>query len=235
MPAVQPRKTSQQKTKKSQEVAQPEVVAPVVVAPVVAPVVVAPVAEKKTRAPRSKKVVEPVEEEQPAEPKVRAPRREVNVETVVQSFDELVKQVDEHITEAKSSGGSGTKFLRSLNKRLKTLKHDTERLVARGVKGSKKTRTKRENSNGGFMKPVKLSPEMYKFTGWDSTKEYSRVDVTKYICNYVKTHNLQDSADKRRIICDTKLTNLLKVDSKSGEQLTYFGIQKLLKPHFVKV
>jgi len=227
MPAVQPRKT-QPKTKKSEVVAQPE--------PVVAPaVVVAPVVEKKTRAPRAKKVVEVQEQVAEPEAKVRAPRREVNVDSVIESFDELVKQVDERITEAKTGGNGGVRFLRSLNKQLKTLKHDTQKVVSKGVKGSKKTGVKRQNSNGGFMKPVRLSPEMYKFTGWDSTKEYSRVDVTRFICSYVKTHNLQNSADKRQIVCDSKLTALLKVDTKSGEPLTYFGIQKLLRPHFVKV
>ena len=230
MPAVQPRKT-QPKTKKSEAVAQPEVVVAPVAVPVVAPVVV----EKKQRAPRAKKAVV-ADAEVVAEDvaKVRAPRREVNFESVVQSFDALVAQLDEKISETKTGGIGGVRFLRSLNKQLKTLKHDTERLVTKKSKGSKKTGTKRPNSNGGFMKPVRLSPEMYKFTGWDSTKEYSRVDVTRFICNYVKTHNLQDSKDKRQIVCDTKLTALLKFDSKAGEPLTYFGIQKLLRPHFVK-
>jgi chromatin remodeling complex protein RSC6 len=76
---------------------------------------------------------------------------------------------------------------------------------------------------------------MAKFTGWDPTELKSRVDVTKFICAYVKDHNLQNPEDRRQILADPKLTKLLKYDvKKEGNPLTYFRIQTSLKNHFPK-
>jgi chromatin remodeling complex protein RSC6 len=61
------------------------------------------------------------------------------------------------------------------------------------------------------------------------------VDVTKFLCAYIKDNNLQNDADKRQIKPDAKLTKLLGYDAKAATSpLTYFHLQKLLKPHFVK-
>jgi len=38
--------------------------------------------------------------------------------------------------------------------------------------------------------------------------------------------------DRRKIECDEKLKNLLKV--KEGEEVTYFNIQKYMNRHFIK-
>jgi len=224
MPAVQPKKTPAQKPV-SKKAAPP--------AEVVAPAPVAEVAAKPARAPRTKKE-KPAEAEkaaEPAEKKQRGPRREVSSESVASSFEELIKSVEDYVVELKNENGKGVKFLRSLNKKLKLLKQDAGRVSS---KKSKKTSKPRAN-NGGFNKPVKISPEMSKFTGWESGKEYSRLDVTKFICAYIKQHNLQNPSDKRQIVCDTKLGNLLKYDAKTtGEPLTYFRIQRCLQPHFIK-
>ena len=64
---------------------------------------------------------------------------------------------------------------------------------------------------------------------------FSRVDVTKHICNYIKKNNLQNPKDRRQIFPDKKLSLLLNYDSKTAEHpLTYFRIQALMKRHFVK-
>ena len=76
---------------------------------------------------------------------------------------------------------------------------------------------------------------MAKFTGWNATELKSRVDVTKYLCNYIKEHNLQNPEDKRQIIPDAKLAKLIKYDSKKeNEPLRYYSLQRFLKPHFLK-
>ena len=91
------------------------------------------------------------------------------------------------------------------------------------------------NSNSGFLKPVQISKEMAKFTGWDASQLKSRVDVTKFLCNYIKENDLQNPKDRRQILADSKLSKLLKYDSKKETNpLTYFRIQSCLKEHFIK-
>jgi hypothetical protein len=64
----------------------------------------------------------------------------------------------------------------------------------------------------------------------------SRVDVTKFLCNYIRENNLQNPTDKRQIVPDAKLSKLIKYDSKKeSEPLRYYSLQKFLKPHFMKV
>ena len=97
----------------------------------------------------------------------------------------------------------------------------------------KKRSTRKNNNNSGFLKPVPISKEMAKFTGWSADEPRSRVDVTKYICNYIKENDLQNPEDRRQILADSKLRKLLKYDPESATQpLTYFHIQSLMKNHF---
>ena len=58
----------------------------------------------------------------------------------------------------------------------------------------------------------------------------ARTEVTKHLTKYIKAHNLQDQSDKRKILPDKKLKTLLKLPK--GEQVTYFNLQKWMKPHF---
>ena len=158
-------------------------------------------------------------------------------ESVVSSFDEVIQMVETEIASLRDSStkAKGVKFLRTLNKRLKTLKTQVSRIKQRSsTKGISSNST--NNSNSGFLKPVKISSDMAKFTGWNPDELKSRVDVTKYLCNYIRENNLQNPTDKRQIIPDAKLSKLIKYDSmKESEPLRYYSLQKFLKPHFVKV
>ena len=95
-------------------------------------------------------------------------------------------------------------------------------------------KTRRNNTNSGFLKPVQISKELAAFTSWAHSQPRSRVDVTKYICNYIKTHDLQDPSDRRiiKVEEDPKLKKLLNYNT--GDQpLTYYTLQTYLKTHFV--
>jgi chromatin remodeling complex protein RSC6 len=81
------------------------------------------------------------------------------------------------------------------------------------------------------MKPVRISNEMASFTKWDPSQLYSRVDVTKFLCAYIKTNQLQNPEDRRKIVCDEKLSSLLKLDS--NYSLTYPGLQQHIQQHFI--
>ena len=174
--------------------------------------------------------------EAPVEVKKPKRRRVVDRDSVFADFDGLVSSVDKEIETIRSATESkgrqvGVKFLRSLNKQLKQLKKDTQR----AMKQKRKNTNRAKNTSSGFMKPVPISAEMAGFTGWDETELKSRVDVTKYICNYIREQDLQNPADRRQIIPDKKLSSLLGVDKKSlkTEPLTYYSLQRKIQPHFV--
>ena len=90
--------------------------------------------------------------------------------------------------------------------------------------------TKRAPS--GFAKPILISNELCSFLGHPEGTEMARTEVTKQLTSYIKEHNLQDANNKRNIIPDTKLAQLLK--SNPEDQITYFNLQKYMKIHFPK-
>jgi chromatin remodeling complex protein RSC6 len=158
-----------------------------------------------------------------------APTRDI----VLASFDELIKSIEVEMEGLREGDAKnkGVKFLRTLNKRLKVLKNQSSRII----KDKRVSAKKGTNNNSGFLKPVKISAEMAKFTGWDKDELKSRVDVTKYLCDYIRNNNLQNPKDKRQIVADAKLQKLLKYDpKKETEPLTYFKLQSSLKGHFIK-
>jgi chromatin remodeling complex protein RSC6 len=157
-------------------------------------------------------------------------RRLPTRESVEKDFDELVASIDEEIGKLRGSSAKskGVKFLRTVNKRVKALRNHALRV-------SKQRQTvRRNNTNSGFLKPVQISKDLAKFTGWDQNQLRSRVDVTKFICEYIKNNNLQDPEDKRkiRVDSDANLKKLLKFDAKDGKPLTYYSLQTYLKSHF---
>lgn len=245
MPAIVEKKSTTRKSVKEESVAAP---APVVeevkksakktekvAAP--APVTEAPAKEKKSR--KSSKE-EPVAEvpaveavAESAEESTKGKRRVVTKETVQQDFDAIETLVQNAITVLSAEGKpkfNALRFARSVAKNLKALRADVNRVAK--VKRADKARP----ANSGFMKPVKISKDLAKFTGWDDAQLRSRVDVTKYICSYIKDNKLQDTQDRRKIIPDAKLTSLLGYDrKKENKDLTYYYLQTKLQPHFIKV
>lgn len=193
------------------------------------------VKEPAKKEKKSKKKQEPTEETTQTETKetTKKPRYVATRESVEKEFDELIALINEEVerlrdpkTENKSKG---VKFLRTVNKKVKTLKLHALKVA------KQKPATKRTNNNSGFLKPVNISSELASFTGWKKDELKSRVDVTRYICNYIKEKELQNPDDKRNILVekDPKLKKLLNFDTKGEEPLTYYTLQKYLKTHFV--
>ena len=90
------------------------------------------------------------------------------------------------------------------------------------------------SKTSGFMKPVNVSKEVSQFAGWKDGDMHSRVEVTKLICNYVKSNDLQNPKDRRQILPDKKLKSLLKLTDNMKEPLTYYSLQRHIQPHFIK-
>ena len=151
-------------------------------------------------------------------------------ESIIECFDELVDVIDEEIKRLRESSGKckGVKFLRSLAKKIKTVRGYSVRVMKQKQKSNRKN-----NTNSGFLKPVHISNDMAKFTGWNQDELKSRVDVTKYICKYIRDNNLQNPDDRRQIVADKKLSKLLDFNSeKDDKPLTYYRIQTYMKKHF---
>ena len=123
-----------------------------------------------------------------------------------------------------------------------TLMADVRKLqknVAKQVRESNKKNKKRRVKSGdskrppsGFAKPALISDALCQFLGVSKGSEMARTEVTKYLTKYIKEHKLQDENNKRIIVCDSKLTALLKVQP--NDEVTYFNLQRYMKPHFPK-
>jgi chromatin remodeling complex protein RSC6 len=174
--------------------------------------------------------VEGTDEVVDAEVSVKKKRRVPTKESVAEGFDDLVAIIEEEINRLRESPGKakGVKFLRSLGKRTKTLRGHAVRVMKQKQKTNRKN-----NTNSGFLKPVQISKEMAKFTGWNHEDLKSRVDVTKYICKYIRDNDLQNPEDRRQIVADKKLAKLLEYSTDNDEKpLTYYRIQTYMKKHF---
>ena len=130
--------------------------------------------------------------------------------------------------------------LQNVTSLLSALKSDfraLEKKSARQLKVSQKVSAKRKNSAvnrapSGFVQPTLISDELAGFLGKDKGSKMARTEVTREINAYIRTHNLQDKENGRRINADKNLSTLLKL--KNGEELTYFNLQRYMSPHFAK-
>ena len=167
-------------------------------------------------------VVEPVVAESAATTEV------VNVETEsAPTLDDQFKDIVERINQFRAMAN--------------TLLADVKRLqknVGKHVRESNKKNRKRKGVNtsdkkrppSGFAKPAKISDALCQFLGQPTGTEMARTEVTKYLTKYIKEHQLQDPSNKRIINCDAQLSGLLNV--KPTDEVTYFNLQRYMKPHF---
>jgi chromatin remodeling complex protein RSC6 len=196
---------------------------PVVAAPAPAPAV--EVKEKKPRASKAKAAEAaptPVVEAPVAEAPVTAnpvEDIETSVSTLSEAFMTKLSQLSNMISSLKNE-------YRTLEKRMSRELKAAQKAKA---KGKRKTGTR---APSGFVKPTKISDELASFLGKDKGTEMARTDVTREINNYIRSHNLQDKENGRKINPDTKLATLLKL--KKTDELTYFNLQRYMSPHFTK-
>jgi len=120
---------------------------------------------------------------------------------------------------------------------LKTEFRALEKRSVRELKAAQKANAKRKRKStnrapSGFVKPTLISNELAGFLNKPVGTEMARTEVTREINGYIREHNLQDKENGRKINPDKKLASLLKI--KSGDELTYFNLQRYMSPHFAK-
>jgi chromatin remodeling complex protein RSC6 len=181
----------------------------------------------------------------PKEKKVKAtkaPKAEaapVVAETVVSSEEPVVAASDAEAPLAELSVEFSAK-LQLLSVSISSLKSEfrsLEKKWARELKTAQKQNSKRKRKAGnrapsGFVKPTRISDELAKFLDKPSGTEMARTEVTRDVNKYIRTNNLQDKENGRKINPDPKLAALLKL--KKTDELTYFNLQKYMSHHFAK-
>jgi len=130
--------------------------------------------------------------------------------------------------------------LQALTALVNVIKNDyksLEKAVSKDLKAAQKASKKGKRNSGnrapsGFVKPTLISDELAAFLGKEKGSLLARTAVSKDITAYIREHKLQDATNGRKINPDAKLAKLLKLQK--TDELTYFNLQKFMKPHFVK-
>ena len=151
--------------------------------------------------------------------------------TLSDRFSSLLTLVDEQ-TKTHAS------FMKTVNGELKTLQKELSKATPKSRKKKKEPVegedvVKRKNV---FDVPVPVSDEICDFIGVEKGQMYSRQFITNSITKFVKDNDIQNPENRRYILLDTteagaKLNELLKPD----QPLTFFNMQRYLKPHYPKV
>lgn len=155
-----------------------------------------------------------------AAPAAAVAAEEVRVETTVKAHTARMLAIRETlsalITESKKLEKAVAKLQKAAEKRRR------RKAGAEGVEGAAKRPC-------AFNLPRALSPELCSFMNMPAGSQESRSNVTKYLTNYFKEHNLKNKHD---IKPDAKLKKLLKLND--TDKLTYFNLQRYLNPHYIK-
>jgi len=84
----------------------------------------------------------------------------------------------------------------------------------------------------GFITQRRISDELAKFLNVPVGTMLARTQVSKLIYGYIRVNNLQDANNGRVINADAKLRKLL--NAKPTDEITYFNLQRFMKPHFAR-
>jgi chromatin remodeling complex protein RSC6 len=222
-------RTSKAKTEQSETTSQQSTTTPVPV-----PVPVQSAEQPKAKVSRAKKVVSATSQSVTSSPPVSVVLESVVSTPVVEEqpelneFSELSAQSGEFLSKLNKWVSEGA----SLKAEFKVLDKRWSRELKNAQKSKKRAKRGGNRSPSGFVKPTKISDELALFLAKPLGTEMARTEVTKEINHYIRANGLQDKDNGRKIIPDTKLSSLLKIDK--TQELTYFNLQRYMSPHFPK-
>jgi chromatin remodeling complex protein RSC6 len=196
-----------------------------------------PVVEKKTK--KTKVVSAPVDEAPVKGPELVASSSTTLpvVSAEPETLDVVADSSDSHLVELSSK--FYTKLAES-HQIISSLKADfraLEKFYLREIKTAQKQSSKRKRKAGnrapsGFVKPTRISDDLAAFLEKPIGSEMARTEVTREINKYIRTNNLQDKENGRKIIPDKKLSTLLVLTPE--DHLTYFNLQRYMSKHFAR-
>ena len=210
-------------------------------------------ADKKTKTAPAAATTAPAPAAAPAKGRKAAAKTEVTVPTSAPAVAPVVEAAPAETRSADAILSALQDTLKALGSevtaRVRAAVHEAveaTKALKREARDSKKRRRKdpsemtaeekkaweARRANNAFLKLRPISDELSSFMGLPPKSQRSQTDVTKFVSNYVKTHNCFDPNFKRRIIPDAKLAKLLRV--KDGQEVTYLNLQSFLKVHFLK-
>ena len=206
----------------------------------------APKTEKAPKAEKTEKVAAAAAPAAPVEAPVKAAKKKAAAAAVPVPAPVAAEVVAEASAAAADVSNVSSEFsgfmakLQQLGTLISTLKTEfrsLEKKASRELKTAAKASSKRKRKTGnrspsGFVKPTLISDELATFLGKTKGTEMARTEVTREINAYIRANQLQDKTNGRRINADSKLSSLLKLAS--GEELTYFNLQRYMSPHFAK-
>jgi TolA-binding protein len=108
-----------------------------------------------------------------------------------------------------------------------------EKTIKKDLKNSEKKKPviSKGALESGFAKPGQVTDELCVFMQKPLGSEIARTEATEYIIQYIRTHKLQDMKNRKKIIPNEALLQLLATPA---TELTYFNLQKYLNVHFTK-
>lgn len=208
---------------------------------------------EEKKAPKKEKKTTKVKDESPKGEKKRE-RKKITKESFQKDLFEIYDLLNTETTAWQEKKAHGVKFLKTLRKRLGTLKNNSFKAL------KIKRASKRASENSGFKKKRTITKPLAEFAQkakieyydlgpkgkkdekreilntyhtdkWSVDQKQCRNDVTKAICKYIERENLQNPKDKRVIVPDAPLKKLLGSDYEGD--LTYYKLQKLISKLFV--
>jgi len=123
-------------------------------------------------------------------------------------------------------------MIASIRAEVNELKRQHARELRQANKANKRRKTNANRAPSGFVKPTLISNELASFLGRPEGSVLARTEVTREVNSYIRSQQLQDKDNGRKINPDAKLLKLLKL--KKGDELTYFNLQKYMAVHFAK-
>ena len=196
-------------------------------------------AAKKVSKSKSKAKSVPVEVAAPAPVEVAAPVPEPVEATAVASTSSSDgwTEIETQFTDINSRLKMFRDLYTSITSDVRKLQKNVQKYLKESARKNKRKKrvqdpNKPKRAPSGFAKPALISTELCSFLGKPQGTEMARTEVTKFLTTYTKDNNLQDQANKRRILPDKKLGKLLGAGK--DDEITYFNLQKYMKVHFPK-
>ena len=139
--------------------------------------------------------------------------------------------IHEEFTEIFNTLHNLKETMSTLNKKIKILEKHTQKQQKKIIKIQQKQKREKKKPSG-FATPTPISNSLCNFLDKPYGTQVARTEVTKYIVQYIKDHDLQNKENRKLINPDTKLMSLLELNPK--DTLNYFNLQSFMNKHFIK-